>query len=336
MKKISVLLFCVIFCLLGSTACSFGSRDFDYNTFDNGDAEITRYYGKDLDLVIPEKLGKHSVISIGEGAFSGCSSLISVTIPDGVTSIGEGAFTGCSSLTSVAIPDSVTSIGKSAFQGCSSLTSVTFPDSVTSIGERAFYGCSSLTSVTIPDSVTSIGESAFTDCKNSLIFTVNEKSYAGRHLRHGLYHYSFSYAQFHLSELNDNPDVVIPANGQKIVVYNEDSRKYEKSEYIPFSMQADSVEEIGYVFSWSFHYLKPRTVRYDNIDVAVSCEEMVVKVIEPGTGRVIAEKSSSASPPFMIRYSGSPPDTYSQHLDRGTIKELMQKICEKVGIEWID
>ena len=62
------------------------------------------------------------------GAFDGCSSLTSVTIPDSATSIGEYAFYGCSSLTSVTIPDSVTSIGKYAFDGCSKLTNVTFKD----------------------------------------------------------------------------------------------------------------------------------------------------------------------------------------------------------------
>ena len=77
-------------------------------------------------------------------AFSGCSSLTSVTIPNSVTSIGYWAFSGCSSLKSVTIPNSVTSIGNSAFSDCKSLTSVTIPNSVTSIGEWAFDGCKSL------------------------------------------------------------------------------------------------------------------------------------------------------------------------------------------------
>ena len=87
-----------------------------------------------------------------------------IIIGNRVTTIGQTAFSGCSSLTSVTIPNSVTTIGKYAFSNCSSLTSVTIPNSVTTIGEAAFTNCSSLTSVTIPNSVTEIGYYAFRDC----------------------------------------------------------------------------------------------------------------------------------------------------------------------------
>jgi hypothetical protein len=49
---------------------------------------------------------------------------MSFKIPDGVTSIGEYAFSDCSSLTSIKMPDSVTSIGSYAFYNCSKLTAV--------------------------------------------------------------------------------------------------------------------------------------------------------------------------------------------------------------------
>ena len=108
----------------------------------------------------------NSVTTIGGWAFNGCSSLTSVTIPNSVTTIGGWAFSGCGSLTSVTIPNNVTTIGGWAFSICSSLTSVTIPNSVTTIGDNAFMGCSSLTSVTIPNSVTTIGSEAFSDCTN--------------------------------------------------------------------------------------------------------------------------------------------------------------------------
>lgn len=79
----------------------------------------------------------------------------------GLTSIGSSAFSGCSSLTSVTMPSSVTSIGDYAYDGCSSLTSIVIPNAVTSIGDHAFYNCSKMTDVSIPNSVENIYWSAF-------------------------------------------------------------------------------------------------------------------------------------------------------------------------------
>lgn len=110
--------------------------------------------------------------SIGASAFSFCSGLTSITIPDSVTSIGDRAFRECSGLTSVTIPDSVTSIGNSAFENCSSLTSITIPDGVTSISDGVFYGCRSLTSVTIGNNVMNIGMYAFGYCSGLTSVTI--------------------------------------------------------------------------------------------------------------------------------------------------------------------
>jgi len=74
--------------------------------------------------------------------FYRCTSLTSITIPDGVTIIGTRAFVQCTNLTSVTIPDSVTSIGGYAFSGCTNLTSVIFQGKITSdnIYWNSFHG----------------------------------------------------------------------------------------------------------------------------------------------------------------------------------------------------
>ena len=90
--------------------------------------------------------------------------IINLVIPEGVTSIGNYAFTDCSSVTSVTLPSSLTSIGENAFTSCEGLTSIALPGNLTSIGSRAFVSCERLTNITIPSSVTNIGKGAFRYC----------------------------------------------------------------------------------------------------------------------------------------------------------------------------
>ena len=114
------------------------------------------------EITIPNTVEGYAVTSIGPHAFD--SSITSVTIPTTVTTIGNRAFSGCSSLAEVVIPDNVTSIEEYAFSSCRSLTDVSIPDNVSSIGNNAFSSCTGLNSVTIGKSVESIGSSAFYGC----------------------------------------------------------------------------------------------------------------------------------------------------------------------------
>lgn len=153
------------------------------------------------EIVIPSTYKGKTVTSIGESAFSGCSSLTNINIPDSVTSIGNYAFNSCSSLTSITIPDSVTSIWGSAFYDCDNLqyneyengyylgnennpylvlvtaksrdiTYCNISNDTKIICNSAFYYCSNLTSITIGNSVTSIGNSAFGICSSLTSITI--------------------------------------------------------------------------------------------------------------------------------------------------------------------
>ena len=100
------------------------ASDFSYTLNNDGTATISKYNGTESVLYIPSSIDGHSVTSIGNSAFNGCSGLSSASIPDSVTSIGNWAFSGCSGLTRVTIPNSVTSIEDSAFRNCRWLKNV--------------------------------------------------------------------------------------------------------------------------------------------------------------------------------------------------------------------
>ena len=124
---------------------------------------------------------------IGDGAYSGCTNLMSVRIPSTVSSIGNRAFRGCTLLLDASIPDSVTSIDDYAFSGCTQLSYINLPNHLTSLGTNVFrnclnfstinipktltyipnacfYNCDGLSDIELPSSITSIGNEAFRDC----------------------------------------------------------------------------------------------------------------------------------------------------------------------------
>ncbi|MDR2267780.1 MAG: leucine-rich repeat domain-containing protein, partial [Christensenellaceae bacterium] len=132
------------------------------------------------------ELNATAITKIGEGAFFGCSTLMSFYVPGSVRIIDDGAFAlsglaiimfeansaleeigvetfyQCYELTTISIPASVKSIGIGAF-AYAGINSIMFEDgsALGQIGGEAFYACYALTTITIPASVTSIGDDAF-------------------------------------------------------------------------------------------------------------------------------------------------------------------------------
>ena len=94
-----------------------------------------------ISVSFPEKLGGYPVTAIGNGAFSGCTIIGQIYLPNGLKSIGSSAFLD-SSITYIEIPSTLQTIGGSAFSGCFNLHSVSIPASVTTIGSGAFSSTS--------------------------------------------------------------------------------------------------------------------------------------------------------------------------------------------------
>ena len=141
-------------------------------TTNDGKISVTGYTGDAGAVAVPSTLNGLPVTSIGFRAFSFCTGLTSVKLPNGITSIDDAAFVACGSLTSVTIPDGIISIGNAAFELCDQLTDVTIPKSVTNIGYLAFAGCAHLSSITVDplnSSYSSLGGVLFDKGQTTLV-----------------------------------------------------------------------------------------------------------------------------------------------------------------------
>ncbi|MEE1504346.1 MAG: leucine-rich repeat domain-containing protein, partial [Acutalibacteraceae bacterium] len=126
--------------------------------------KISGSCGENLTWVFDEETGELAISGTGkmeDYSSSGLapwkdyrSSILSVTISDGVESIGAYAFYNCEALRNLNLGNGVKSIGARAFLGCTGLEGVTIPDSVTSIGIYAFSNCNSLTNITVDEANT--------------------------------------------------------------------------------------------------------------------------------------------------------------------------------------
>lgn len=128
-------------------------KDFEIEVYDHewieegiepGDCAIIKYLGNEKDVVIPEMVDGHKVVSLGKDRnymfadYDSTSDITSVVIPNTVTEICDRVFANCTKLINVVIPDSVTIIEDGAFYNCLSLEEIYIPDSVTRLSLPIF------------------------------------------------------------------------------------------------------------------------------------------------------------------------------------------------------
>ena len=98
-------------------------------------------------------------------SFKDIDSLITVSLPEGMTKIGDDAFYGCSGIVAITFPSTLTEIGDNAFSRTRLTGDIVLPNSITIIGKCAFSS-TSITSVNIPSSLKRLEASAFSNCSN--------------------------------------------------------------------------------------------------------------------------------------------------------------------------
>ena len=152
-------------------------RVWSWKKQEDGTLIITSYRGTHTDITVPSTIGKDTVTTIGERAFSPNAAGLKreqkafretirrIELPDSIRSIGNGAFRYCRGLSRFVIPDSVEVIADEAFSCCFELAEIVIPDTVKELGSSVFSGCMKLRSVKLPESVTEIGDSMFSNCK---------------------------------------------------------------------------------------------------------------------------------------------------------------------------
>ena len=99
--------------------------------------KLYSFIGTDSQITIPDKVDNFTVTEIGNSAFSGCSSLTEINIPESVTEIGNRAFQFCEELQNITIPKSIKKIGMAAFSKCEKLPRIIINGSITEMINRA-------------------------------------------------------------------------------------------------------------------------------------------------------------------------------------------------------
>ena len=107
----------------------------------------------------------NSITFIGSFAFSDCSELVSINLPEGLQSIAFAAFQS-TALKNIIIPASLSILEVGAFERCFDLESVRFANGsfISTIETNTFNSDASLQSVIIPAGVNLIQSGAFGNC----------------------------------------------------------------------------------------------------------------------------------------------------------------------------
>lgn len=179
MKKVVLIL--LLLCPILTLSLNAGTNAREYFIYEGlyydiqSDSTVELTYTKDgtsydvTDLIIPEFVTyngkKYTVTSIGRYAFEKCRTIKHISFPSSIRIIWDDAFSFCTSLDTLLLPEGLEQINYS-FHHCDSLKYVRFPNSLKYILQGAFSDNLSLDSIYIPQNVRYVGPAVFAACPN--------------------------------------------------------------------------------------------------------------------------------------------------------------------------
>lgn len=112
-------------------------------------------------------------LAINDYAFSGCTALVTLNLPENLGTLDSYAFKGCTALTTVNFVANAKFIKPETTEGGTDPAPEAYDPAglVTTIGDGAFMDCTSLTTITLPYFIARIGNSAFENCTALATFT---------------------------------------------------------------------------------------------------------------------------------------------------------------------
>ncbi len=112
-------------------------------------------------------------LAINDYAFSGCTALVTLNLPENLGTLDSYVFKGCTALTTVNFVANAKFIKPETTEGGTDPAPEAYDPAglVTTIGDGAFMDCTSLTTITLPYFIARIGNSAFENCTALATFT---------------------------------------------------------------------------------------------------------------------------------------------------------------------
>lgn len=250
-----------------------------------------------------------TVTKIDRNAFSGCSGLTAITLPEGLVTLEYGVFLGCTALKEVTLPDSLVTTYGGTFSGCTALERVWLGKGLTNVSATMFKDCTALKEVHLPVALTSIWGSAFENCA-SLTAVVLPNTLT-----------EISYAAF--SGCTALKDIVLPESLKIIdgMAFYECAAIQEL--YIP-----DSVESIG---DSAFHscsslstVILPKNLRLISDKAFYRCSALTSIVLPDTITKINANAFAGCSKLEAVKYTGSQEKWQSVTLGQNAIPAKVQ------------